>query len=1171
MNWLTIIRRSLRFHWRAHLGVVLGTAVGSAVLVGALIVGDSVRGSLRDLALQRLGGIHYALVAGDRLVRDRLADDLTTGRGEAAPATGLAQGNAGEFKAGPFVPALLLSATADHSDGTGRANQVQLIGVDSRFAAVAGPTWRQPIPADTVLVNPALAAQLKAKPGDTVVLRLRKPSALSSEAVIAPQSDTSVALRLRVGRLVPAEELGNFNLVASQIPPFNAFVALNVLQAQAAISNRVNALVTGPISRQNNQASPGSPGDIGNFLEQRLQSVWQPADAEFELHRLSQPPVTELRSPRIFIDPAIAAAASSVSGAQAQPLITYLVNLLRCGQRSTPYSMVTASGPPLVPADLRDDEILISQWLAEDLGAGPGSAVSLTYFDPDSGARLTERTNQFRVRSVVPMELPWADRTLLPEFPGIARAETTHDWDAGFPLVHKIRPQDDAYWKQWRGTPKAFVTLAAGRQMWTNRFGEFTAIRFPMTNGEVSRLEQKILGSLKPQQIGLRFEPVREQALAAANQAQDFGGLFIGFSFFLIAAALILVGLLFQLGLETRIKEIGALLALGFRPRQVRLIYLGEGFALALAGSLIGLAAGQVYAQAMLRGLATIWRAAVGTSALAYHASLETLAVGFGAALVVSVGSLALVLRKTGRQPARELLAGNITPAFVGARNRGRTVALVFGPATLLLMGAAVASGELSNPLIFFGAGSLGLIAALGATAWLLARMEGFGSLANPERLSSPPGLGWRQSPAAFPTPTGGPKRQVTSPGQDAVAPVSPSRIVVPGLLELSLRGLSRQRKRSLATAALLACGIFLVVAVGANRLEADRHAEARSSGTGGFALLGRSTLPVVKDLNTSEGREFYGLNDTIMQNVSVVPFRVNDGDDASCLNLNRAQRPRVLGVNPELLQSRGAFTFAKTLAGVPAAVRWWLLYRRPGEQLIPAIGDEASIVWAMGKKIGDKIDYPDEHGRTLRLWLVGALANSVLQGNLVIAENEFIRLFPSQTGYRFFLIDAPANRASAVAAELTRQLSDYGLELTPAPLRLAQFNAVQNTYLSTFQMLGGLGLLLGSVGLGVVVLRNVFERRAELALLLAVGFRPRTLIQMVLREHLALLLLGVMTGTSAALLAVLPTLLAPGAARPLTVLGWVLGGILLNGLAWTWAASRLALRGNLIQALRGE
>ena len=60
--------------------------------------------------------------------------------------------------------------------------------------------------------------------------------------------------------------------------------------------------------------------------------------------------------------------------------------------------------------------------------------------------------------------------------------------------------------------------------------------------------------------------------------------------------------------------------------------------------------------------------------------------------------------------------------------------------------------------------------------------------------------------------------------------------------------------------------------------------------------------------------------------------------------------------------------------------------------------------------------------------------------------------------------------------------MSQEGLEVNLAAVRLDEFNAVQNTYLQIFQLLGGLGLLLGSVGLGVVVLRNALERRAELA-----------------------------------------------------------------------------------------
>jgi ABC-type antimicrobial peptide transport system permease subunit len=244
-------------------------------------------------------------------------------------------------------------------------------------------------------------------------------------------------------------------------------------------------------------------------------------------------------------------------------------------------------------------------------------------------------------------------------------------------------------------------------------------------------------------------------------------------------------------------------------------------------------------------------------------------------------------------------------------------------------------------------------------------------------------------------------------------------------------------------------------------------------------------------------------------------------------------------------------------------------LKSRPDE--IPAVGDEASIQWALGKKIGDTVDYTDEHGNPFKVRIVGAVANSILQGSLLIDETEFVKKYPGESGYRMFLVDAPSRDKSAVAMLLTRALQDRGLELTPAADRLNAYNAMQNTYLATFQMLGALGLLLGSAGLGVVVLRNVLERRGELAVLLAAGFRPRALRRLVLWEHAALQGLGLCLGMAAACVAVLPVLLSPGAQISLAPLATAMALVLASGLLWTWAAARLALRGDLIEALREE
>ncbi|HMJ67238.1 MAG TPA: ABC transporter permease, partial [Candidatus Binatia bacterium] len=1007
MTTWRLIWRSLTHNARAHLGVVLGAMVGSAALIGALLVGDSIRGTLRAMALARLGDVTVAVESGDRFFRDALADELA-------------------FPAAPLVD---LSGTCARTDGDARANNVHVIGIDDRLRRVTRDAPQFATNAsDSVILNAALASHLRVKVGDSVLLRVHKPSLLSREAPITPQQDSAVALRFTVSGIAGDTEFGRFSLRASQVPPHNAFVPLRVLQERLELGARANVLLATRTDARKAQDA--------------FSKHWKLPDAELDLVTTTNSPGVELRSRRVFLDPRIVQAAAALDGGQSK-VLTYFVNELESGGRTTPYSMVAAAEPPLTPADLAPNEIVINQWLADDLQIGPGATLRMRYFVIGGSKRLEERTNEFRVRTVVSLSGIYADRTLMPDFPGLAKAESTENWDAGFPIqLNRIRPKDETYWKQYRGTPKAFISLATGQQLWSNRFGDVTAIRFAGgSNREESA--RRLLEGLTPGKLGMTFEPVRAQALVAAASGQDFGQLFLGFSFFLIVAALILMALMFQFGLEQRVTEIGTLLALGFRPGQVRRIFFAEGLGLAVVGGFFGTLLGMLYARGILQLLTTVWHQAVGTSALAYHAKPTTYAIGVIASVIVAAITIALVLRKQARQPAYELLARGAERTFsIGGKKRPRwsqvmAIAGVIG--AMVIIGWALSAGGNSNTSAFFGAGALLLIAGIAAASVALHRLA---------RVASAHAL---------------------------------------SVGAMGVRSSARRRPRSVATVALLAAGSFMVVAVAANRLDADANAHKRSSGTGGFALIGETALPVLHDLNADDGRDFFGLSAQDLKGVSFVPLRVRDGDDASCLNLNRAQQPRVLGVNPESL--KGAFTFAQVAKELDSASGWMLLKERLPAGEVPAIGDANSIRWALGKKVGDALDYIDEQGRNFRIRIVGAVANSILQGSLIINERAFVERFPGEGGYRMFLIEAPSNSVANVSATLSRALQDVGLDLTPAPQRLAAFNAVQNTYLNTFQVLGGLGLLIGTAGLGVVVLRNVLERRGELGLLLALGY----------------------------------------------------------------------------------
>ena len=1085
MTSATLVARSLCFYWRTHVGVLLGTVLSTAILVGALVIGDSVRGSLRALALARLGSISLALAPQDRFFRAKLSDDLESAMGV------------------PVAPALLLRGVAANADGSVRASRVQVVGVDGRFWSFGAS---RPMPGDGVVLNGRLAEELGVHEGDTVVLRVEKPSPLPRDAPLSLEADASAALRLNVTLVAGDADFGRFSLQANQVPPFNAFVPLERLQRRANVAGRVNALLVG--------------GDASvDAADAALRERWQLADADLELRELPEQGVVELRTDRVFIEPPVARVAEKAAPG-AVGVLSYFVNELRVGERATPYSIVAATADArLVPPGTGDDQIIINSWLADDLQAKPGDSIKLTYFVLGQMGKLEERTTSFTIRAIVPMEGPTADRELLPGFPGVANIDNCRDWKPGIPIeLTKIRPKDEAYWKQHRGTPKAFVTLSTGQRLWGNRFGELTAVRFPLTQDARAKVEQAMRRELDPASVGLHFQPVREHALAASAQSMDFGQLFLGFSCFLEIAALLLTGLLFVFSVQQRAEEVGTLLALGFPPARVRRLMLYEGGMLALLGGIIGTGCGVFYTRGALYGLSQLLQRAVGSGALSYHAEPATLMVGAAAGVAVSLAAIWLSVLRQARRPARELLALGAEPdlpALAPPRSRARrafTIALALAMAALVLLVPLQAKhlGK-GSPGVFFAAGALLLASGIVLCYGLLLALARY---------------------------------------------VGTARMTIG---TLGLRGCARRRGRSLATIGLLACGSFILVAVGANRHDPAEDSGRRGSGTGGFALFAETTLPALR-----------GIGDLGGAGAKAVALRMHEGDDASCLNLNRAQAPRLLGVRPEELASRGSFTFVKT--ALPAEGSPWLLLKGGSEDgVVPAIGDQATITWALGKSVGDELPYTDERGETFRLRLVGMLANSILQGSLVISEEDFIARFPSESGYRVFLIDAPSGDAAAVSSALRQQLEDYGLVLTPAVQRLAAFNAVENVYLSIFQALGGLGLLLGSAGLGVVVLRNVLERRGELALLRAVGFRSRSLHWLMLWEHWGLLLAGLVCGVGAAAVAVLPALSSPGAQVPYGSLALTICAVVISGALWTWLAIMAALRGPLLAALRSE
>ena len=1085
MTFTRLIFSSLRHHARAHAGTLLGAIVASTVLTGSLVIGDSVKRTLQDQAKQRLGKTQIALEQHDRFFRSDLGEQLQLNSQTR------------------FAPLLKINAAGYTENEEGqtskRANNIQLIGIDDNFWHQAILKADRPpiIRESEALINPRLAKQLNIKEGDDFRLRIAKPSVLPRDAPLSVAEDLTVRLRLSVAKITsPDSELANFNLRPGATPPYNVFVPLSWLQEEAELPNRANILI-------------GSGGESANKLasesNQKLEETWRLTDAELELVENKVDGFIDIRTDRIFLDNRTLQASDGSDTA-----LTYIANNIQNGDQSTPYSMIAAvSSEFLGDQTPKGNQMLITQWLAEDLGAKPSDKIKVDYYILGLNRQLEERSHTFNVKGIVPTEeLGW--RELMPNFPGIVDRDNLRDWNPGIDFDSgRVRDKDEEFWKKHRGTPKAFIALETGQKLWANRYGEATTIRYSFAESKTEEIKSSLRKKLEPTDIGLVFRDVRTEALSGKS-ANDFGGLFIGLSFFLVLSALLLMGLLFVFGIEQRASQIGTLMAIGFTGKTVRNLLLTEGLVLAILGAGLGAWAGLGYTQTLVGLLNTDWGGAIGNGTISYHYEPITICYGVLGGLFVALFTIWLTVRKLSRAKAITLLQGETAPSHNSTTSRKAIVVAIICFLGAIALGIALkdAQGQMKAGG-FFGAGMMLLISCICLCHCYLGKLATSGG----DSFTNLTSMGWR--------------------------------------------GSARRRGRSLACIGLLACGVFLLVAIGAFRVDPKEGAGENWSGTGGFTFYGQSDVPLLYDLNTEKGREKMAFNGE----VDLVQLRVREGDDASCLNLNQTTEPRLLGVNPDQLSERNAFTFAKGSG--------WEMLKETTDDIVPAVVDINTGMWALHVKVGDIIDYPKESGGTFKIRVIGFLSNSMLQGDLIISERNFVKQFPSASGYRVFLINS--KNPKKTTEELNYALEDYGLELTKSVDRLTEFSQVQNTYLDIFQILGAMALLLGSVGLGVVVLRNVMERRGELALLQAVGFKQGSLQWMMLAEHGGLLALGIIGGVLSALLAVWPSLTTSDQGLPKGMLWVIVGAILISGLFWTWLATVIALRGKLLPALRNE
>ncbi|HRR33698.1 MAG TPA: FtsX-like permease family protein [Kiritimatiellia bacterium] len=1013
--------------------------------------------------------------------------------------------------------ALLLRGEVLTADGEVCASDAQIIGLrhqeseSTEFQAALNDRARDVLRTTegaVRFVKPALhAAELPL--GQVKASRLVRRSLTSlAPAVSRPQDAT----------LFPAD----FALRPASLPPVNVFVPLAALAESAGVPGMANLLLSSlaPQALEQALAQALTPEACGLTIEEQKTEGGEP--------------VTVIRSRRVFLPSGLRETLEQ-AGLKVNPATYHLVDECAANGRRTPYGFVAAVTPDgvRVPRDLRDDETVLNAWLADSLGVTTRASVTVTWHRFEAGGRLVETQGVFRVRRVIPMEVAAEARRAMPVFPGLEGVDSCAAWDVGLPMDEE-RLNDaanEAYWKAWRETPKLFLTHATGKAAFGTVFGDAMSLSVAADATAV----RAALRNIAPARLGFQVRPIWQEGLAAARGTTDFRLLFVGMAFIVVAASLLLVALSLALALEARRNEIALLRALGWGRGRVALVLTVEWSVPLCAGSVAGSCGGALLARALVWSLGRFWRDAFAGAEPLFLFSAPVALV----AAIISIGLTLLVLLHVTRRYAVCLPAAvwqmqdAVTTVRVPEKNASprRVSVASMGGGVLALAALAIMEwspeGTAANGA-FFGAGFLLMVSVLLFLVSL--------------------GEAWRRAAAG--------RSAVRSPVAAGIA----RALAVP--------------RRSAPVVILLAVGLFLSVGILAMKHDPAAGSEHPWSGSGGFRAIVTSTVAQDRARGLELARKASGAE-------GVVPVRVREGDDAGCLNMNAPQTPRLLGLEARVMARARAFE-PREAGGV-----WSPLERLLPDGAIPALAaDQAMLQYSLKAKAGvtdgKVMTYTGSDGTPWRVRIVGALPvrSGILQGALLIDERFFVQMFPEE-GYRMWLCDYAPYALREAADAAWRPTAGQRLQVAalrhPAPgvtvetveERLRALGAIEASYLDLFLVLGALGLLLGTAGLSLVILRGVDERRGEFALLAAVGVARRDVIRLLAAEYGLLVAAGLAAGVLPALVAIQPAARSLGGALPWEMMAIVIAMLLLCAAGCVWGAACAAARRFEPDALR--
>lgn len=574
--------------------------------------------------------------------------------------------------------------------------------------------------------------------------------------------------------------------------------------------------------------------------------------------------------------------------------------------------------------------------------------------------------------------------------------------------------------------------------------------------------DQPDLSKLSPEQFGIQLINPREAGIYAAKNGVDFSSLFLSLGFFIIVSALLLLIIPFSEMIYQRRHEISLLQAIGYPRKRIIRILWKEAAPVVLGAAIAGVVAGFLYTSLVMWLLGNLWQGATHTEGFGVYLNLPGILIGLLVGLLCSFGLIHRVIVRSLREKKKDRPAAS-----------SKTLKSVAYAASLVTVVLILLNVLLLQSIALFMLVGFVLLATFGlwGNYWLAEKG----------------------------------KSRTTNFSTD----------------QLKWKTIRANKKQAVLAFFSLAMGVFIVFSVGLNRQDFSDHSKL-ASGTGGFSLWGESSIPVYHNMNSAAGQEKLHLRD-LPVDAEILQCLRHQADEASCLNLNKVSTPSVLGLSISQLD-HSQFTIQKSLNDWDREQLLQHMQLAP-DSVYPALVDATVLQWSLVKSLGDTLHYQAANGRDIAIRLVGTLANSVFQGNILIDRKLFAEIWPEESGSEIFLVKTKESEIQATKNLLTQALNDYGVRVSTTNDRLRQFNSVTDTYLSIFMTLGGLGLLLGIVAFIIVIRKNLSIRESEIKLYFTLGFSAKKITQLLYRENLLIPIYALAVGILGSLVAVAPNL----------------------------------------------